>query len=80
LAAGLSLWAAWTAASWWAIAAPGTALFKDIRRITGTGYGTLKDTPAARTICNEAEIREIYKDPFLMWKFMKIMNLRLGQI
>jgi len=80
LAAGLSWWAAGTAASWWSIAAPGTALFKDVRRITGRGYGTLAHSPAARTICDESETREVYKDPFLMGKLMKVMNLRLGQI
>ncbi|MEI6426159.1 MAG: hypothetical protein WCO66_02280 [Candidatus Absconditabacteria bacterium] len=80
LAAGLSWGAVGTAANWGSMTAPGIAIFKDIRRIAGKGYGTLDHTPAARTICDEAETREIYKDPYLMGKLMKVMNLRLGQI
>jgi hypothetical protein len=60
--------------------APGIAIFKDIRRIAGRGYGTLDHAPAARTMCDEGETREIYKDPYLMGRLMKVMNLRLGQL
>lgn len=81
LAAGLSWWAAWTAASRAGAGAAGVNLVKDFdRRIIWVGYGILDHPPVGRTMCDEAETREIYKNPFLMGKLMKAMNLRLGQI
>jgi hypothetical protein len=40
----------------------------------------LDHPPVGRTMCDEAETREIYKNPLLMGKLMKAMNIRLGQI
>lgn len=43
-------------------------------------YGIVNNPPAGRTMCDESETREVFKNPFLMGRLIKTMNNRMGII
>lgn len=47
-------------------------------RLSGREYGIVNNPPAGRRICDESETREVFKNPFLMGRFIKTMNNRMG--
>jgi len=47
-------------------------------RLSNNDYGIVDNPPAARTMCDESETREVMKNPFLMGRFIKTMNNRMG--
>lgn len=49
-------------------------------RLSGKDYGIVNNPPAGRTMCDESETREVMKNPFLMGRFIKTMNNRMGII
>ena len=58
----------------------GTNFASGLIGIANKEYWVLPHSPAARTMCDESETKEVYRNPLLMGRLMKTMNLRLGQI
>ena len=49
-------------------------------RLSKREYGIVDNPPAGRHMCDETEIREVFKNPFLMGRLIKTMNNRMGLI
>jgi hypothetical protein len=47
-------------------------------RLSNREYGIVNNPPAGRLMCDESETREVMKNPFLMGRFIKTMNNRMG--
>jgi hypothetical protein len=46
-------------------------------RLSGREYWVVPRPPAGRLMCNESETKELYKNPFIMWRLIKTMNNRM---
>jgi uncharacterized membrane protein len=83
------LWAAAATATvaWWAWsimlgawAVSGFNMWQYLWRNANRKRWVVETPPQGRTICNESEKREVFKDPFLMSWIIRAMSERLGRL
>lgn len=46
-------------------------------RLSGREYWVVPRPPAGRLMCSESETKELFKNPFIMWRLIKTMNNRM---
>ncbi len=68
--------------AWWALSAANLWVYwtRNRRKKEWFDYWVIDQDPPGLVMCKESETKELLKNPLLMWRMIKAMNDRLGNI